>query len=179
MKFVSSGFTLVELLIVIGVLGILTVGLLLTLDPVAQIQRGRDAKRKDDLSQLQRALELFYQDHGWYPKSGTQAQGCLNQIYDSSCKAWGDAWGNYMSKIPKEAATNRNYVYFAPTPAPSGNPQYYYLYSSLERGGKDQQACFNDNVVGGTACTNAAANSLTCGTNITCSFGVSSSNTTP
>lgn len=174
MRYLQQGFTLVEMLIVIGVLGILSAALLMTLDPVSQIQKSRDAKRKEDLTEMQRALEIFYQDHGWYPVTGTSQQGCPNQIYDGGCIDWGEAWGDakYMSKLPKEVITNRTYIYYS-----SGTqPQSYYLYASLERGGKDAQACNTS----GTACGNAAAHGLTCGTNNeVCNFGVSSSNTTP
>lgn len=53
----SLGFTLVELLIVIAIIGLLASGLMMILNPVAQIQKANDARRKSDLGQVQKALE--------------------------------------------------------------------------------------------------------------------------
>ena len=61
----KTGFTLIELLVVMAILGLLaTVGLSSFRN--AQI-KGRDAQRKSDLSQIQRALEMYYNDKGYYP----------------------------------------------------------------------------------------------------------------
>lgn len=61
----SKGFTIIELLVVIVVIGIL-VGLLLPNLFSAQ-QRGRDADRKNDLKTIQQQLEAFYNDNQAYP----------------------------------------------------------------------------------------------------------------
>ncbi|MFH1970889.1 MAG: prepilin-type N-terminal cleavage/methylation domain-containing protein, partial [Patescibacteria group bacterium] len=61
----KKGFTLVELLVVMGILGIL-VSLVAGNFRSSQI-RGRDAQRKSDLKQIATALELFYGDYGYYP----------------------------------------------------------------------------------------------------------------
>lgn len=63
----KAGFTLVELLIVIAVIGVLAAGLVAILDPLAQIKKARDTGRKSALKQLQSALEQYYNDNGVYP----------------------------------------------------------------------------------------------------------------
>ena len=66
-KFLSfSGFSLVELLVVMGVVGVLS-GIIVFLNPTAQLNRGEDTKRKADLSLIRSALESYYQDFGDYP----------------------------------------------------------------------------------------------------------------
>jgi len=62
---VNKGFTLIELLVVIAILGILaTVGI--GSFQSSQI-KGRDAQRKHDLGQIQKALEMYYNDYKTYP----------------------------------------------------------------------------------------------------------------
>src|SRR5258708_13026190 len=67
----SSGFTLVELLTVVGIVGILLVAAILILNPVAQFQKANDAKRKSDLTQIQKALETYFNDYEKYPPNPT------------------------------------------------------------------------------------------------------------
>lgn len=61
------GFTLIELLVVIGILGVLA-AIGLRSFRSSQI-KGRDAQRKHDLGQLQRALEFYYNDNEEYPET--------------------------------------------------------------------------------------------------------------
>lgn len=61
----NKGFTIVELLIVIVVIGILA---LLVITTYSGIQaKARNAKRQTDLASLQTHLEAFYNDNGYYP----------------------------------------------------------------------------------------------------------------
>ena len=156
------GFTLVELLIVIGLLAILAGAVLAIFNPFGQIQKSQDAKRKNDLAQIQRALELYYQDNGRYPAS-TAAYGITGV-------AWGGAWGQYMAKVPTDPTATKTYVYYTPA---GQNQQTYYLYTNLDRGTNDPQAC-----TGGNDCPNVPAPKK-CGPNLACNFGLSSPNVTP
>jgi general secretion pathway protein G len=63
----SKGFTLIELLIVIAVLGVLAAVVLVAIDPVQQLARGRDAGRKSTIGQLGRAMQAFYTTRAAYP----------------------------------------------------------------------------------------------------------------
>ena len=64
----NKGFTIVELLIVIVVIGILA---LLVITTYAGIQaKARNSKRVTDLKSLQTKLEAFYNDNGYYPNLG-------------------------------------------------------------------------------------------------------------
>jgi prepilin-type N-terminal cleavage/methylation domain-containing protein len=60
-----KGFTLIEILIVVAIIGILASVVLVGLGPVQR--RGRDARRISDLRQIQTALELYYNINGSYP----------------------------------------------------------------------------------------------------------------
>jgi len=71
----NKGFTMIELLIVIAILGILAVAVLSAINPLEQINRGRDTSSQSDAEQLLNAIERFnaFQEH--YPwdvsRSGT------------------------------------------------------------------------------------------------------------
>lgn len=72
-----SGFTYIELIIVIAVIGILS-GLFVTQYPAAQ-RRARDAERRSDMKQYQTAMEIYAnKNNGNYPVvSGTISSSIL------------------------------------------------------------------------------------------------------
>ncbi len=61
------GFTMIELLIVIAVLGILAVAVLSAINPIEQINRGRDTGTRSDAEQLISSVDRFYAAKGYYP----------------------------------------------------------------------------------------------------------------
>ena len=67
----KSGFTLIEVLIVVFIIGLLASVVLVGLG--AFRQRGRDARRIADLRSTQNALELYYSKSGVYPQTSSWA----------------------------------------------------------------------------------------------------------
>lgn len=55
----QKGFTLVELLVVIAVLGVLAAGVLVAINPLEQLARGRDVSKKTAITELGRALNTY------------------------------------------------------------------------------------------------------------------------
>lgn len=66
-KKMQAGFTLVELLIVIAIIGLLSTAVLAAINPVQQIQRGRDTSRKADASTLLSAIDRYTATIGCNP----------------------------------------------------------------------------------------------------------------
>jgi hypothetical protein len=110
---------------VVVAMGVLTAGIIKILDPVAQFQKSQDTKRRSDLSQIQKAVERYYQDVGSYPanyaKSDYRIKGLNGDLIN-----WGSPWLPYMEILPADPNASRRYVYVS-------TGQAYYIYASLER----------------------------------------------
>lgn len=166
--FRHKGITLVELLIVTGVSVVLITGFIILIDPIQKIGQTNDAKRKTELAQLKRALEIYYQDYGRYPDSTGQ--------YTIKDTNWGEQWPPYMSRLPKDPTSGQNYIYYTPNIGVCANYQCYYIYAKLQRGGYDPQSCFPGT---GDACTSAVTYNLENSCGGICNYGISSPNTKP
>jgi type II secretion system protein G len=170
----NKGFTLVELLVVMAILGVL-VTLVAGGFRTAQM-RGRDSKRKSDLKEIANALEVFYSDYNKYPDAnGGQIQACP---YDPSEGSGDCGWGAseftdgktiYFKTIPKDPVSSQNYVYRVQLIADNANNQKYQLFARLEN--PEDQNC-----LGGDCALEVVTHS--CGGH-TCNFAVTSSNTAP
>lgn len=110
------GFTLIELLVVIAIIGILSATVMISLN--AARAKGNDARRLSDLKQLQRALELYYDQNGSYPSQGSW-KGTTPNCYTSGPDASGAIPGlapTFIRSLPQD-----------PKPV---LPSYCYLYRS-------------------------------------------------
>jgi len=70
----GKGFTLVELLIVIAIIGVLAVVVLVAINPAEKLRQARDSGRKSDISQIATALEAYYT--GRSPSEYPSGNGC-------------------------------------------------------------------------------------------------------
>lgn len=66
-RILARGFTLVELLIVIALLGVIATIVIAAINPIEQANRARDAGYKADASQLVSAIERYFSAHNDYP----------------------------------------------------------------------------------------------------------------
>ena len=65
MKKISRGFTLIELLVVIAVIGLLASVIMVSLNSARL--KARDAKRLQTLTQIETALDIYYNQYGDIP----------------------------------------------------------------------------------------------------------------
>ena len=72
----KDSFTLVELLVVIGILAILTAAVLIIINPAEYLKSSRDATRMSDLSSINRALSVL-------ETQGITSFGTANRVYIS------------------------------------------------------------------------------------------------
>ena len=106
----QRGFTIVELLIVIVIIGILAAIVIVAYNGITQ--RGRDSQRLSDMKSIEKALELYHADNGGYPT-------CNNTVYNA-----GDALSvcsmdsiknslvpKYIAKLPVDPTNSGSDVY--------------------------------------------------------------------
>ncbi|MEK7547144.1 MAG: type II secretion system protein [Patescibacteria group bacterium] len=74
----EKGFTLIELLVVIAILTVLSVAVILTLNPAQMIKQARDSQRASDMSTLRSAIALYLQD------VASPSIGAANTCYGSA-----------------------------------------------------------------------------------------------
>ncbi len=127
----SRGFTLVEVLVAATILATLVGGVLLTLNPLEQLNKSQDSQRMSDLQAVKTALDLYYIDNGCYPTE----------------VPFGNEWriSNivYMKEVPQDPrCTEENGTCYRYR-TDSGNtcPQWNVVFAELSRNSTLADAC--------------------------------------
>ena len=153
----NLSFTLIELLVVMAILALLaTVGL----GSFNSVRiKSKDAQRKSDLSQIQKGLEMYYNDKGQYPTSdgGGKIEGC-----DGSTCDWGNPW---------EESSGVVYIKTLPS-----DPRYKYCYESSD--GTDYKIYARLENERDLDCLNDDCSFITCASEEVYNYEVSSANVT-
>ena len=76
----KSGFTLLEILLVVGIIAILAGIVIIAINPSKQLASVRNTQRLSDLKQLNNAMTQFYIDHSYYAGSTTLSTTSLKEI---------------------------------------------------------------------------------------------------
>jgi len=119
----QSGFTLLELLVVIGIIGLLASIIVVNLTGARR--RARDTKRIADIRQLQTANEDYYGKNGKYPnKIGDLVTGTQIPMWPT----------DPLAPAGTSCTANSDLCYWYAYYTPSGalGPQSYHIGASLE-----------------------------------------------
>lgn len=139
----KKAFTLIELLVVIAIIGVLTAITLAQFQVVKA--RARDAKRISDISQIQLAIQQYFDRCNQYPSAiGTGVNSTINLASNVGCPY--DTSGNritlnaFMGQVPtapSETVDNSNpYTYRYLVHSTGGINDDYYLVARLEQPNK-------------------------------------------
>jgi type IV pilus assembly protein PilA len=103
-----SGFTLVELLIVIAILAVLAAAVVIVLNPAEFLSQGRDAKRVSDLRNIVSSLNIYISD---YPQASIgDFQTVYISIPDTSSTCTSHALPSLPSGWSYRCATGENHM---------------------------------------------------------------------
>ncbi len=119
----QGGFTLLELLIVIVIIGILA--LLIIPNITSAPKKARDTQRKTDLRAIQKGLEEYFVSNNVYPTQATAATA------DSALTALTSGTTPIMKSIPTDPKNSAPYQYGYASPAGAT----YSLSACLENAG--------------------------------------------
>ena len=108
----NLGFTLIELLVVVAIIGLISSIAFASLSTARK--KARDTRRIQDLYQIRTALEMYFNDKGYYPAGGWRVSS------NATWSALETELAPYMSKLPKDPINN------ADSPWTTGNYSYAY-----------------------------------------------------
>lgn len=133
----NSGFTLMELLIIIALIAIVATAFIIFLDPMRQINKARDAQRKSGLDTLKKTFEDFYNDKGCYPKPSEVCYNAQAQYAPAEAIACNICGNNdssplftpYLEKLPCDPESpKKEFLYQVDD---MNCPQWFRVYSEL------------------------------------------------
>jgi len=102
----SRGFTLIEVMIVVVIMGLLATVIMPRI--LNRPEQARRTKAKIDIRNIQSTLALFKTDTGRFP---TTSEGLESLVTDSGLKGY--SRDGYLDKVPVDPWGNR-YVYLCP-----------------------------------------------------------------
>jgi general secretion pathway protein G len=114
----EAGFTLIEIMVVVVILGILAA--LIAPNVISRIDEAQVTKVKQDIRAIESALKLYRLDNFRYPDTDQGLDALVTPPSDPNAR-WPE--GGYLDRMPQDP-WNRAYVYLYP-----GNNGEYDIYS--------------------------------------------------
>ncbi len=127
----QSGFTLIEVIVVLVILGILAS--IIAPNVIGNVDKARVVKAKQDIRAIESALQMYRVDNFRYP---TTDQGLQALVEKPSSGTEAKNWqkGGYIPKLPKDPWQNE---YQFISPGESGDYDIYTLGADGVPGGED------------------------------------------
>ena len=104
MKKAVRGFTLLELLVVIGILGVLLAIVLVAINPARQFSQADNTKRRNDVNALLNAIHQYAADNNGTLPSGIGTT--VANIADTGADICADITPLYIAQLPVDPDTN-------------------------------------------------------------------------
>jgi general secretion pathway protein G len=105
----ASGFTLIEIMVVVVIIGLLAAVIVPTV--VSKVDEAKVSKAKADIQSLETALTMYRLDNSKYPTSDQGLTALVTQPTDPSIKHWRP--GGYLQRVSKDPWGN-DYQYVIP-----------------------------------------------------------------
>lgn len=96
----KKGFTLIELLAVIFIIGVLATAIIVYLNSARE--KSRDSRRMADLDTIRTALEMFYDDNGYYPSTKEDCPSGGHWLGGDRPCLQGANFKKYLDPIPRD-----------------------------------------------------------------------------
>lgn len=148
MKLSRSGFTVVELVTVIAIIGVLATIIISSYSGVQA--ENRDTRRKTDIANIAKALEVYYSDTGAYPIPTGTTSTINSSWYSSNDSSW-TTFNSLMTDVAAMPTDPRNnaqplnansfaYAYFSGSYCGKQPGQWYLLVYRYENTAKEKKS---------------------------------------
>jgi general secretion pathway protein G len=104
----QAGFTLIEIMVVVVILGILAA--IVAPNVISRIDDAQINRAKQDIRGIESALKLYYMDNSRYPTTDQGLEALTARPNDPSLRNWR---GPYLDKLPQDP-WNNTYRYLYP-----------------------------------------------------------------
>jgi len=112
-----TGFTLVELIVVIGIICLLGAFTIIGID--MSRKKARDAQRVADMKQYKQVFEMFFQQYNRYPDNTNDGIALTGEIIGDDTGPIEQVLLPFMTKVPGDALFQTGFT---------GSDDYYYAY---------------------------------------------------